>query len=113
MVKGKDIPGANAQAEKEYYHLSITDNGIGFKPEYAEKIFDIFQRLHGQAEYEGTGIGLAICKKIVETHKGFITATGEPGKGASFHIFLPVNENENSVEFKKEEAMNGSLTNGQ
>ena len=113
MVKGKDIPGTNAAAEKEYYHLLITDNGIGFKPEYAEKIFDIFQRLHGQAEYEGTGIGLAICKKIVETHKGFITATGEPGKGASFHIFLPVNENENSVEFKKEEAMNGSLTNGQ
>ena len=106
VVKGKDIEGANAPADKHYYHLRISDNGIGFNPDYAEKIFDIFQRLHGQAEYEGTGIGLAICKKIVETHKGFITAKGEPGKGSSFHIYLPDSDKENSIEFKKEERMN-------
>ena len=64
---------------------------------------------HAQAEYEGTGIGLAICKKIVETHRGFITATGEPGKGSSFHIFLPVNEKEFFVEIKKDEVVNSSL----
>jgi signal transduction histidine kinase len=111
MVKGTDITGENAPSEKEYYHLRISDNGIGFNPEYSEKIFDIFQRLHAQAEYEGTGIGLAICKKIVETHKGFITATGELGKGSTFHIFLPASEKENSHEFKKEKAMNDFLAN--
>ena len=113
VAKGKDIARQNAPADREYYHLSISDNGIGFNQEYAEKIFDIFQRLHAQAEYEGTGIGLAICKKIVETHRGFITATGEPGKGSSFHIFLPVNEKEFFVEMKKEEVVNSSLAKGE
>jgi signal transduction histidine kinase len=104
VVKGKNMPLFKTDLEKKYCYLCISDNGIGFDQQYAEKIFDIFQRLHGQSEYEGTGIGLAICKKIVETHKGFIHATGESGKGASFHIFLPFDEKENSFSDLKNKA---------
>jgi light-regulated signal transduction histidine kinase (bacteriophytochrome) len=104
VVKGKNMPLFKTDLEKKYCYLCISDNGIGFDQQYAEKIFDIFRRLHGQSEYEGTGIGLAICKKIVETHKGFIHATGESGKGASFHIFLPFDEKENSFSDLKNKA---------
>ncbi len=76
-------------ANKNYCHISVTDNGIGFEPEYREKIFQIFQRLHAKEEYPGTGIGLSIVKKIVENHKGFISATGELNKGTRFDIYLP------------------------
>jgi light-regulated signal transduction histidine kinase (bacteriophytochrome) len=67
----------------------VKDNGIGFNTDYANKIFTIFQRLHGKDEYEGTGIGLAICKKIVERYGGTIFATSELGEGSIFHILLP------------------------
>jgi PAS domain S-box-containing protein len=76
-------------ANKTWYKLDFTDNGIGFEPEYSEKIFQIFQRLHGKTEYPGSGIGLAICKKITDHMNGIIYAQGEPGKGAIFTIILP------------------------
>jgi len=76
--------------ETEYCHISISDNGIGFEQEYGKKIFEVFQRLHGKSEYAGTGIGLAIVKKIVENHHGIITATGQKNKGATFTIYIPI-----------------------
>ena len=77
------------QPGKEYCHITVTDNGIGFEIEYSEKIFEVFQRLHSREEYAGTGIGLAIVKKIVENHNGVITATSELGKGTRFDIYIP------------------------
>jgi two-component system CheB/CheR fusion protein len=66
-----------------------TDNGIGFEPHFSERIFGVFQKLHGKDVYEGTGIGLAIEKKIVENHNGIIIATSELNKGARFDIYIP------------------------
>lgn len=88
-VKGSEI-GQDSATDDYYYRVTVEDNGIGFDNTYHERIFDVFQRLHTKQEYEGTGIGLAICKKIVENHRGFITAKGEPGAGAKFMIYLPV-----------------------
>jgi PAS domain S-box-containing protein len=73
-----------------YCEIRVTDNGIGFAPAYAKKIFVIFQRLHGRGEYEGSGIGLALCQKIVTAHHGVIYAESEEGKGATFIVILPV-----------------------
>lgn len=84
---GADIPGL--ERERNYFHLMVKDNGIGFSQEYNTRIFEVFQRLHGKHEYKGTGIGLAICKKIMENHQGSISAVGEPGVGATFHIYVP------------------------
>ncbi len=76
--------------EKRKIHcITVSDNGIGFEQQFSDNIFKLFQRLHGRHEYSGTGIGLAICKKIVENHKGNITAKSEPGKGSTFIIELP------------------------
>ena len=89
-LKGKDVPGMQEkQNENTFYRIYIRDNGIGFDPKYAEDIFVVFKRLHSYHEFEGTGIGLSICKKIVEQHKGQITAKGVPEKGATFIITLP------------------------
>lgn len=77
---------------KLYYKLRFEDNGIGFGQEYADKIFNIFQRLHGKTDYSGTGIGLAICKKIVTNHNGYISASSVEGQGATFTIILPAKQ---------------------
>jgi PAS domain S-box-containing protein len=82
----------NLRADINYFQLVLTDNGIGFEKEYADRIFQIFQRLHGKSEYPGSGIGLAICKKIVENHQGLIFANGELGVGAVFTVILPENQ---------------------
>src|SRR5450432_3735714 len=83
--------GSNGSAvETQYCRIYIEDNGIGFDQKYAEQIFDMFRRLHPSAEYEGTGIGLALCKKIVEKHKGFISARGRPDEGSVFILSLPL-----------------------
>lgn len=81
------------QPDAVYYAISISDNGIGFEQEYAEKIFQIFQRLHGKSEYPGAGIGLAICKKIVDNHHGKLFASSKPGEGATFTAILPEKNN--------------------
>jgi len=80
--------------DKTYYKIIVRDNGIGFGQESAKDIFKIFFRLNDRTNYPGTGIGLAICGKIVEKHKGLLWAEGEPGKGASFFIVLPKKDND-------------------
>lgn len=88
-VKATDEPHL-LKASKDHYHkITFTDNGIGFDQNYAEKIFDLFNRLHNKEDYSGTGIGLSICKKIIENHKGFIFAKGEVNVGSVFTIYLP------------------------
>jgi light-regulated signal transduction histidine kinase (bacteriophytochrome) len=79
----------NLPAENTYYKIEIADNGIGFKQEYAEKIFQPFVRLHGKSQYPGNGISLAICKKIIDSHEGIIYVEGEENKGARFILVLP------------------------
>jgi len=93
ILKGKELSVAKENRwDEEFCRISIEDNGIGFDQAYAERIFLIFQRLHGVSEYSGTGIGLAICKKIVDSHQGYIMAYGYPLKGAAFVIILPLKQ---------------------
>jgi signal transduction histidine kinase len=78
------------QKEGTVYHsIIVSDNGIGFDPVFAEDIFKVFKRLHSYHEYHGSGVGLSICKKIVENHNGFISAKGVMGEGAEFTVTLP------------------------
>jgi signal transduction histidine kinase len=81
---------SDAVSIKKFCRINIQDNGVGFEQKYAEQIFQMFKRLHGNSEYEGTGIGLAICKKIVEEHQGYISAKSDVHKGALFTISLPL-----------------------
>ena len=78
-----------ARQAVSYHLLEVTDNGIGFDEKYTSRIFQVFQRLHAKNEFAGTGIGLAICEKVVANHGGAITATSQPGQGATFGVYLP------------------------
>lgn len=80
--------------DKKYFKISLTDNGIGFEPEYAELIFGVFQRLNGKSDYKGFGIGLAVCKKIAERHNSLIFAESELGKGSTFSLIIPEQQSE-------------------
>lgn len=88
IVMGKEVQ-VN-EPKEEYLKLSFADNGFGFDQRYAKKIFKVFQRLHGRHEFEGTGIGLAICRKIMENHNGIIDVMSEVGKGSVFNCFFPL-----------------------
>lgn len=82
---------------KMYYRVSFDDNGLGFDNVHAKKIFEIFQRLHNQIDFSGSGIGLAICKKVMQNHGGFLRATGRPGEGARFDCYFPVGDAETTA----------------
>jgi signal transduction histidine kinase len=91
IVKGSKLNNVKFSSGKDYCHIVVRDNGIGFESKFSERIFGVFQKLHGKEVYAGTGIGLAIVKKIVENHNGVITATSELNKGATFDIYIPAN----------------------
>jgi len=89
MLNRQELQVYHLNPHVNYYSITVKDNGIGFEPEYEQKIFKMFHRLHGKSEYPGAGIGLSLCKKIAEHHKGLIFAQGVPDHGATFTILLP------------------------
>lgn len=97
-VRHRPVMGAETEAmlllqpDTLYHEISVSDNGIGFDEQYADRIFEAFQRLHGRAAYPGTGIGLAIVKKVVENHRGGLSVNSRVGEGSTFRVYLPVGE---------------------
>ncbi len=92
-VSIEDVEGADlGEPERRFCRIVVEDNGIGFEPRYADRIFEPFERLHGRAAYPGTGMGLAICRRIVERHGGLIRAEGFPDEGSRFTVLLPLNQ---------------------
>ena len=89
LVPRRDLPGLLVSEAAVFHEISVEDNGVGFDARYSERIFQVFQRLHGKSQFPGTGIGLAICRKVAENHGGAITAEARPGEGALFRVFLP------------------------
>lgn len=88
-VAGRDVPDPAADTRIEYNRITVQDNGIGFDPQYRKRIFELFQRVHDETQYKGTGIGLSIVKKIVDNHNGFVEADSTEGLGTTFTIYLP------------------------
>jgi PAS domain S-box-containing protein len=101
LVKAEDIPEIPVKKALKYIVLKFTDNGIGIDPQYNAQIFGLFQRLHGKETFAGTGIGLALCKKIVEKHEGFIAVQSELDKGTSFILYLPFEEGQSMLPLLK------------
>ena len=89
LVKSEEINETDANRARLYHKISISDNGIGFEPKHADKIFEIFKRLNNHSGASGSGIGLAICNRIIQNHKGFIKANGQLNEGARFDIYFP------------------------
>ncbi len=89
IVEGHTLDQEIFSSKVDYCHIIYTDNGIGFDPQYNERIFEVFQRLHNKEDYKGTGMGFAICKRIIQNHNGVITASGTLGEGARFDIYIP------------------------
>ena len=89
IAEGIKLKNDKLSPDLKYCHITFSDNGIGFEEQYSEKIFDLFHRLHTKPEYQGTGIGLAIVKKIVDNHNGIISAEGKENIGATFNIYIP------------------------
>jgi light-regulated signal transduction histidine kinase (bacteriophytochrome) len=92
-IKISSSMGISSRSNNEEYRIYIQDDGIGFDPNYAERIFKPFERLHNSTSYDGVGMGLTICRKIVERHKGSIRAESTPGEGTVFIVTLPINQN--------------------
>lgn len=93
LVAGSLLAGVSRDSPASRYHcIEVADNGLGFDEKYLDRIFQVFQRLHGRAQFAGTGIGLSICEKVVTNHGGMITARSKPGEGATFVVYLPVSE---------------------
>ena len=90
ILKGEALDNERLEQNKDYCRITLKDNGIGFDQQYADKIFELFQRLHTRNEYQGTGIGLAVCKKIVDKHNGEIIVSSKQNEGTTFAIILPV-----------------------
>lgn len=97
IIDGSEIKEPGANSGISYVMIKVADNGIGFDPKYRAKIFELFQRLHNRNVYSGTGIGLALCKKIVQNLGGVITAESQPGQGATFTLYIPDRLPENSI----------------
>jgi signal transduction histidine kinase len=93
---------------KQHVEIMVSDNGIGFEDKYVDRIFNVFQRLHGRNEYEGTGIGLAVCRKIAERHGGTIAARSAPGEGSTFIVTLPARQTTLEIPIEQENAKDGS-----
>jgi signal transduction histidine kinase len=89
-INEQNIPFNIESSGKQYVLFEVKDNGIGFSPEHAERIFNVFTRLHGRGEYAGSGVGLSIAEKVVQNHGGYIWAESTPGAGAKFSVLLPL-----------------------
>jgi signal transduction histidine kinase len=92
MLESQENPPRGGSPVAELCQIIVKDNGIGFDQKYVDRIFNVFQRLHSRSEYEGTGMGLAICRKIASRHGGSITAESTPGRGAKFMVTLPIQQ---------------------
>jgi light-regulated signal transduction histidine kinase (bacteriophytochrome) len=94
---GAPVVDISAEPSGDDWIFAVRDNGIGIDPQYFDQIFIIFKRLHGRGQYSGSGIGLAVCKRIVESHRGRIWVCSEPGKGSTFYFALPVTQPASSL----------------